>query len=127
MGESGTFQKQPKRFELYILKYITLHSQLHIMAMPASTANWHWKSKSVTPWAKSWFESELPTIILTTSDNVTIGISSVTDVEGDVELGMRKSKLITIFDVRLALKWSGEASLSSIVWIQFGQFAFANV
>ncbi|KAF9513413.1 hypothetical protein BS47DRAFT_1372519 [Hydnum rufescens UP504] len=76
------------------------------MAIPASTANWHWKSKAVTPWARSWFESELPTVIVTTTENITIGISSVTDVEGDVELGMRKSKLITIFDVRLVLKWS---------------------
>ena len=93
------------------------------MAIPASTANWHWKSKAVTPWAKSWFESELPTIILTTADNVTIGVSSVTDVEGDVELGMRKSKLITIFDVRLVLKWSGEAKIMDI---HRGTNVFAN-
>lgn len=77
----------------------------------------------MTPWAKSWFESELPTIILTTADNVTIGVSSVTDVEGDVELGMRKSKLITIFDVRLVLKWSGEAKIMDI---HRGTNVFAN-
>ena len=27
--------------------------------MPFSTANWHWKNKNVTPWAKAWFEREL--------------------------------------------------------------------
>src|ERR1700733_741897 len=36
------------------------------MAMSMTTANWHWKSKGVTPWARSWFESELPTVIFTT-------------------------------------------------------------
>ncbi|KAF8337886.1 activator of Hsp90 ATPase [Cantharellus anzutake] len=77
------------------------------MSMSATTANWHWKSKAVTPWARNWFETELPTVIFTTSDGaVTAGISSVKDVEGDAELGMRKSKLITIFDVRLELAWT---------------------
>jgi len=33
----------------------------------------------------------------------------VTEVDGDVELGQRKSKLITIYDVKIELKWSGKA------------------
>ncbi|KAF8310566.1 hypothetical protein DL93DRAFT_2062011 [Clavulina sp. PMI_390] len=73
--------------------------------MSATTANWHWKSKGVTPWARSWFEQELPTVILTKND-VTIGVSSLKEMEGDVELGMRKSKLITIFDVRMVMNWT---------------------
>lgn len=75
--------------------------------MSSTTANWHWKSKSVSPWARAWFESELPTVILT-AEQVTIGVAKVTEVDGDVELGMRKSKLITIFDVKVALDWTGE-------------------
>lgn len=39
------------------------------------------------PWAKAWFETNLTGI---TADGVSI--DSVTDVEGDAELGMRKSK-----------------------------------
>ena len=51
------------------------------MAMSATTANWHWKSKGVTPWARTWLESELPTVIFT-SDDVTIGVSKVNEVDG---------------------------------------------
>lgn len=61
--------------------------------MPASTANWHWKNKNVTPWAKGWFERELPTISVKEGDNE-VTVSEVTEVEGDVELGQRKSKYV---------------------------------
>ena len=37
----------------------------------------------MTPWARSWFEGELPTIIFT-ADDVTIGVSDVSDVEGEL-------------------------------------------
>lgn len=59
--------------------------------MPSSTANWHWKNKDVTPWAKGWFERELPTIKVT-GDGATASVTEVTEVDGDVELGQRKSK-----------------------------------
>ncbi|KDQ14543.1 hypothetical protein BOTBODRAFT_110127 [Botryobasidium botryosum FD-172 SS1] len=75
--------------------------------MPFSTANWHWKTKTISPWARSWFEAELPTVIYTTDDGaVTAGVAKVTAVEGDVELGQRKSKLITIFDCKIELEWN---------------------
>ena len=64
--------------------------------MAPSTANWHWKNKNVTPWAKTWFERELVTISVTGSGDETVGISEVTYVEGDVELGQRKSKWVTL-------------------------------
>ena len=32
------------------------------MSMPSTTANWHWKNKNDTRWAKEWFEQELITI-----------------------------------------------------------------
>jgi len=84
--------------------------------MPASTANWHWKSKAITPWAREWFENELPTVIFTTPDSaVTVGVSNLKDMEGDVELGMRKSKLITIFDVRLEIAWTATHTDGSTV------------
>ena len=34
-------------------------------SMPLSTANWHWKNKNVTAWAKGWFEKELVAIRVT--------------------------------------------------------------
>ncbi|KAG6335480.1 hypothetical protein ID866_3608 [Astraeus odoratus] len=80
------------------------------MSMPASTANWHWKNKNVSSWAKTWFERELTAISITGAGSENVCISSVGDVDGDVELGQRKSKLITIYDCKVQLEWSGTAS-----------------
>lgn len=55
--------------------------------MAAVSKNWHWRSKGVEAWSKEWFISELTG---TTADGVTI--DGVSEVEGDAELGMRKSK-----------------------------------
>jgi activator of Hsp90 ATPase protein 1 len=62
------------------------------MALPSSTANWHWKTKHVTPWARQWFEQELTVLTVKGEGDEVVRIESVTDVEGDVELGQRKSK-----------------------------------
>ncbi|KAF7298001.1 Aha1-N domain-containing protein [Mycena chlorophos] len=84
------------------------------MSIPAplssGIANWHWKSKTITPWGRDWFERELPTITVSGEGTEVVGISAVTDVDGDIELGQRKSKLITIFDCKVVLDWSGTAS-----------------
>lgn len=34
------------------------------MALPPTTANWHWKNKNVTPWARNWFEKELVGLVV---------------------------------------------------------------
>jgi activator of HSP90 ATPase len=65
------------------------------MALPASTANWHWKNKNITRWGKEWFERELPTLSVTGDvEGEVVSISRVCDVEGDIELGQRKSKCV---------------------------------
>ncbi|OBZ69321.1 hypothetical protein A0H81_10948 [Grifola frondosa] len=79
-------------------------------SMPASTANWHWKNKTVTPWAKTWFERELTSIAVKGDDTEEVSVTHVTEVDGDVELGQRKSKLITIYDCKVVLEWKGIAS-----------------
>ncbi|KAJ6611273.1 activator of Hsp90 ATPase [Mycena sp. CBHHK59/15] len=68
--------------------------------LPASTANWHWKNKNVTRWGKECGDKE----------GEVVAISSVTEVEGDIELGQRKSKLITIYDCKVVCAWSGTAT-----------------
>ncbi|CDO70015.1 hypothetical protein BN946_scf184354.g17 [Trametes cinnabarina] len=70
--------------------------------LPPSTANWHWKNKTVTPWAKQWFERELTTVRVAGEGTEEVGIERVVEVDGDVELGQRKSKVV--------LNWSGTAS-----------------
>jgi len=79
-----------------------------------ASPNWHWKSKLVTPWAKAWFQQQLR---ISVKDDIGQQLS-VTDVEvldGDVELGQRKSKLIAIYDVHIKLSWSGKAKDGSDV------------
>lgn len=36
-----------------------------------------------------------------------VAITELTDSEGTAELGMRKSKLITVYDLRLTMAWKG--------------------
>ncbi|KAL1743710.1 activator of Hsp90 ATPase [Schizophyllum fasciatum] len=80
-------------------------------SMPLSTANWHWKNKNVTRWGKEWFERELATIAVQgDAGEQSVKVDSVSEVDGDVELGQRKSKLITIYDCKLTIQWSGKTS-----------------
>ncbi len=65
--------------------------------MAYSTANWHWKNKTVTPWAREWFERELVTIQVEGSDGAVVSVERVISVDGDVELGRRKSKYVRAF------------------------------
>ncbi|KAI0807928.1 activator of Hsp90 ATPase [Fomes fomentarius] len=78
--------------------------------MTSTTANWHWKNKTVTPWAKQWFDRELTAIRINGDGSEEVAIERVVEVDGDVELGQRKSKLITIYDCKVVLDWSGIAS-----------------
>ncbi|PPQ72111.1 hypothetical protein CVT24_002422 [Panaeolus cyanescens] len=80
------------------------------MALPPSTANWHWKNKNITRWGTEWFERELTTLSVTGDNGEVASISSVTEVDGDIELGQRKSKLITIFDCKVVVSWTGTTS-----------------
>jgi activator of HSP90 ATPase len=65
--------------------------------MAYSTANWHWKNKTVTPWAKEWFERELVAIQVEGSGGAVVSVERVVSVDGDVELGRRKSKYVRAF------------------------------
>ena len=65
--------------------------------MAATTANWHWKNKNVTSWAKDWFERELTTIAVKGDGEEEVLVSEVVEVDGDVELGQRKSKYVLCF------------------------------
>jgi len=78
--------------------------------MAYTTANWHWKNKTVTPWAKEWFERELVTIQVEGPDGAVISVERVVEVDGDVELGRRKSKLISIYDCKVVLHWEGRTA-----------------
>jgi len=68
--------------------------------------NWHWVNKDVSVWARQWFDDNLTKIEAKEGD-VSAKISKVVSMDGDVDVAQRKGKVITIFDVKLTLEYSG--------------------
>ena len=68
--------------------------------------NWHWVNKDASGWAKRWFEENL-TKLVAEDGSVTAKISKVVSMDGDVDVSQRKGKVITIYDVKLVLEYSG--------------------
>ncbi|TPX18820.1 uncharacterized protein E0L32_011499 [Thyridium curvatum] len=70
--------------------------------------NWHWVNKDVSEWARQWFQDNLTKVQVENGD-VKAGVSKVVSMEGDVDVSQRKGKVITIYDVKLVLEYSGSA------------------
>ncbi|KAI8303613.1 hypothetical protein K4K61_006900 [Colletotrichum sp. SAR11_59] len=71
--------------------------------------NWHWVNKDASGWAKQYLEESL-TQVESTEGGVTAKISKVVSMDGDVDVSQRKGKVITIYDVKLVLEYSGTTS-----------------
>jgi len=69
--------------------------------------NWHWVNKDVSEWTREWFKNTLVNKLEATDGDVTAKISGVQSMDGDVDVSQRKGKVITIFDVKLVLEYSG--------------------
>lgn len=69
--------------------------------------NWHWVNKDVSPWAKEYLDTELPQISAE-EDGVTAKVDKVISMDGDVDVSQRKGKVITLFDVKVKLEYSGK-------------------
>ncbi|KAM0792511.1 hypothetical protein ACM66B_005181 [Microbotryomycetes sp. NB124-2] len=85
--------------------------------LPPGIKNWHWRTKGVEPWAKDWFHQQIDGL---SHDGVTLKLKNC---EGDCELGMRKSKLVTIYDLKLTMDWTaqnteGEAVTGSLTALE---------
>ncbi|QIW99463.1 hypothetical protein AMS68_004981 [Peltaster fructicola] len=76
--------------------------------------NWHWVSKDVTPWAKDYLTKELVGI-KAESEAASVEVSKILSMDGDVEVSQRKGKVITIYDVRLQLEYTGKVPRKSEV------------
>jgi len=68
--------------------------------MPPSK-NWHWRNARAEAYAKEWLTAEI-----TKLEVEGLKVASV-DVEGDCEVGMRKSKIITVYDLVVKTEWTG--------------------
>ncbi|TEA11944.1 Uncharacterized protein C8034_v007143 [Colletotrichum sidae] len=71
--------------------------------------NWHWVNKDAAPWAKQYLEGSLIQVEAA-EGGVTAKISKVVSMDGDVDVSQRKGKVITIYDVKLVLEYSGTTS-----------------
>lgn len=71
--------------------------------------NWHWVNKDVRSWTEQWLEGNLLKLEAEQGD-VTARISKLQSMSGDVDVSQRKGKVITIFDVKLVLEYSGTCS-----------------
>ncbi|KKY39711.1 putative hsp90 co-chaperone aha1 [Diaporthe ampelina] len=70
--------------------------------------NWHWVNKDVSEWARAWFTENL-TKIEVEDGGAKVKVSKVITCDGDVDVSQRKGKVITIYDVKLVLEFSGSA------------------
>ena len=77
--------------------------------------NWHWVNKDVSGWAKEYLTNEV-TQISAEEDGVSARVDSLMSMDGDVDVSQRKGKVITIFDVRLKLEYSGMSSSRLHSW-----------
>ena len=69
--------------------------------------NWHWVNKDVSGWAKDYLTQEVVGTAVEEGD-MSAKIDSIMSMDGDVDVSQRKGKVITLFDVKLQLEWSGE-------------------
>jgi activator of HSP90 ATPase len=72
--------------------------------------NWHWVSKNAGDWAQQWLQDNTADISAEDGE-VEAKISKVVSMDGDVEVSQRKGKVITIFDVKLVLEYTGASRL----------------
>ena len=75
--------------------------------------NWHWVNKDVRPWAQDWLSSELVGLKASKDDGTSAEVSKVLSMDGDVDVSQRKGKVITIFDVRLQLEFTGKVPVKA--------------
>lgn len=68
--------------------------------------NWHWVNKDASAWTRQWFEDNLTKLEAKEGD-VSVKINKVISMTGDVDVAQRKGKVITIYDVRLTLEYTG--------------------
>lgn len=68
--------------------------------------NWHWVNKDAGPWTKQYIEENIKNI-QAEEDGVTARVDKLISMDGDVDVNQRKGKVISIFDVKLVIEYSG--------------------
>lgn len=76
----------------------------------ANVHNWHWSERDCMEWSKKRFEElfvNLP--ILSGQGGVWITTTAVESFTGEAYVNIRKGKIIPGYELKLRLKWAGEA------------------
>ena len=68
--------------------------------------NWHWVNKDASAWAREYLDQNLSGISAE-AGGVSAKVDNVLSMEGDVDVNQRKGKVLTLFDVRVQLEYSG--------------------
>ncbi|SPO30339.1 related to AHA1 - stress-regulated cochaperone [Ustilago trichophora] len=71
--------------------------------------HYHWKTKGCTPWAKNHITEATVGKSVTVGKSGHVKVDRLSAFEGDVELGNRKGKLITIYDCSITYAWTGSS------------------
>ncbi|KAK0560731.1 Co-chaperone [Tilletia horrida] len=79
----------------------------------ASASSVSTKTKGCTPWARDWLSLQCVAIAAEEGD-LSVQVDGLQSLEGDVELGNRKGKLITIFDTSVTFAWSGSKGADKV-------------
>ncbi|WWC89442.1 uncharacterized protein L201_004366 [Kwoniella dendrophila CBS 6074] len=82
--------------------------------LTAYQQTYHWRNKNCAPFAHDWVKKVLPGLKVEQGDSYA-EITEVTSVSGDCDLGQRKGKLLTIYDLEVEAKWAGKAKDGSEV------------
>jgi activator of HSP90 ATPase len=75
--------------------------------------NWHWVNKDVRPWTQDYLTKELVGLKASREDGTSAEVSKILSMDGDVDVSQRKGKVITIFDVRLQLEFTGKVPMKA--------------
>ncbi|KAK7742356.1 Co-chaperone [Cytospora paraplurivora] len=76
--------------------------------------NWHWVNKDVAPWTKQWLDENL-TKIEAEDGETKVKVSKVVSSDGEADVSQRKGKVITIYDLKLVLEYTGSTPEASEV------------
>ncbi|KUI56190.1 hypothetical protein VP1G_03495 [Cytospora mali] len=68
--------------------------------------NWHWVNKDASAWTRQWFEENL-TKLEAEDGETKVKVSKVVSCDGEADVSQRKGKVITIYDLKLVLEYSG--------------------
>ncbi|KAK2627244.1 hypothetical protein QTJ16_003210 [Diplocarpon rosae] len=69
--------------------------------------NWHWVNKDASVWTKAYLEKNIKSV-KAEENGVSAQLDKLISMDGDVDVNQRKGKVITIFDVKLVLEYSGK-------------------